>query len=98
MTSLTGKVALITGASSGLGRATALRLASQGVHVALAARRQEALAEVAAAIRPLGVSALVVPTDVTDAEQCRHAVEETVSQLGKLDILLCSAGLSMRCH
>ena len=98
MKSLQGKVALITGASSGLGRATALRLARAGVHVALAARRREALEDCAQEIRAQGVSALVVPTDVTEPEQCRSAVEDTVRQLGRLDILLCSAGLSMRSY
>jgi NAD(P)-dependent dehydrogenase (short-subunit alcohol dehydrogenase family) len=98
MTSLQGKVALVTGASSGLGRATALRLARQGVQVALAARTRTALEETAAEIRGLGTPALVLPTDVTVADQCRHAVEETVHRLGKLDIVLCSAGLSMRSY
>jgi len=98
MTSLHGKVALVTGASSGLGRATALRLAREGAHVALAARTQPALEEIAGEIRALGKGALVVPTDVTRAEECRQAVAQTVEGLGKLDILLCSAGLSMRCY
>jgi dehydrogenase/reductase SDR family member 7B len=97
MTSLKGKVALITGASSGIGRATALRLAGLGVRVALAARTRATLDEAAREIRNLSASALVLTTDVTDAGHCRHAVEETVSQFGQLDILLCSAGLSMRC-
>lgn len=98
MTSLKGKVALITGASSGLGRATAIRLAGLGVQVALAARNQQALDEVAVTIRSLGVTAQVIPTDVTETDQCRRAVDTTIAQFGKLDILLCSAGLSMRCH
>jgi NAD(P)-dependent dehydrogenase (short-subunit alcohol dehydrogenase family) len=98
MKSLAGKVALITGASSGLGQATALRLAGHGVHVALAARAQERLEQTATAIRSAGVPALVLPTDVTDAEACRHAVAATVERFGRLDILLCSAGLSMRSY
>src|SRR5438309_1739735 len=96
MKSLQGKVALITGASSGLGRATAIRLAGLGVQVALAARTRETLEETASTIRAFGVPALVLPTDVTLSEECRHAVAETVGRFGKLDILLCSAGLSMR--
>ena len=83
---------MITGASSGLGRATALRLASQGVQVALAARTQDKLEEIAGEIRDLGGQALVLPTDVTQAEECRRAVEETVRHFGKLDILLCLSG------
>jgi NAD(P)-dependent dehydrogenase (short-subunit alcohol dehydrogenase family) len=93
---LHGKVALITGGSSGIGRATALRLGSFGVRVVVAARTEAALEEVAAEIKALGVEALVVPTDVTEAEQCRRAVERTVEHFGRLDVLLCSAGVSMR--
>jgi NAD(P)-dependent dehydrogenase (short-subunit alcohol dehydrogenase family) len=93
---LHGKVALITGASSGIGRATALRLASFGVRVALASRTVPALEEVARQIKAFGVEALAVPTDVTDREQCRRAVETTVAHFGRLDVLLCSAGVSLR--
>ena len=96
MNGLANKVALITGASSGIGRATAIRLAAQGVHVALAARTASALAEVVAEIEARDGRALAIPTDVTDAEQCRIAVERTVEHFGQLDILVCSAGVSMR--
>lgn len=96
MPSLQGKTALITGASSGIGRATALRLAECGAIVALAARTESALHEVAGEIRSRNGKALVVPTNVTDPEQCRQAVETTVRELGRLDLLLCSAGVSMR--
>jgi NAD(P)-dependent dehydrogenase (short-subunit alcohol dehydrogenase family) len=91
-----GKTALITGASSGIGRAAAVRLAKLGADVVLAARTESALAEVAGEVKSLGRRALVAPTDVTDPEQCRRMVETTVEQLGKLDILLCCAGVSMR--
>jgi NAD(P)-dependent dehydrogenase (short-subunit alcohol dehydrogenase family) len=94
--SLHGKVALITGGSSGIGRGSAIRLASLGVRVAIAARRVEALEEVADEIKALGAEALSVPTDVTDPEQCRRAVETAAWHFGRLDILLCSAGVSMR--
>lgn len=90
------KVVLITGASSGIGRATALRLAGLGAHVALAARNVTALQEVARAAIDLGRQAVVVPTDVSDPDQCRQAVAITVQHLGQLDILICSAGVSMR--
>jgi NAD(P)-dependent dehydrogenase (short-subunit alcohol dehydrogenase family) len=93
---LAGKVALITGSSSGIGRATALRLAGHGVRVTLAARRAEALAEVAAAVARGGGEAAVVPTDVTDADQCERAVAAAVGRFGRLDLLVCSAGVSMR--
>jgi NAD(P)-dependent dehydrogenase (short-subunit alcohol dehydrogenase family) len=93
---LCNKVVLITGGSSGIGRATALRLASLGAKVAVAARGEEALRQVAREAAGLGAEALAVPTDVTDADQCRRAVESTVDRFGRLDILICSAGLSMR--
>jgi NAD(P)-dependent dehydrogenase (short-subunit alcohol dehydrogenase family) len=98
MDSLRNKTALITGASSGIGRATALRLADHGAQVALAARNRDALEELSAEIQKAGGAALVLPTDVTDAEQVRRAVERTVAHFGKLDLLICSAGLSMRAY
>ena len=93
---LRDKVVLITGASSGIGRATALRLAGQGCPVALAARNQVALDAVRRECEARGGRALVVPTDVADAEQCRQAVEKTITELGRLDIALACAGMSMR--
>lgn len=93
---LSGKVALITGGSSGIGRATALRLASFGARIAVASRTVKALDEVVGEAETLGVEALAVPTDVTDVEQCRRAVETTAERFGRLDILVCSAGVSMR--
>jgi NAD(P)-dependent dehydrogenase (short-subunit alcohol dehydrogenase family) len=98
MESLRNKTALITGASSGIGRATALRLASLGVQVALASRNREVLEQVRAEIEQAGGAALVAPTDVTQAEQVRQAVAATVERFGKLDLLLACAGLSMRAY
>jgi NAD(P)-dependent dehydrogenase (short-subunit alcohol dehydrogenase family) len=95
---LHGKVVLITGGSSGIGRATALRLAGLGARLALAARNREALADVGRAVKDLGSEALALPTDVTEADQVRLAVDATVERFGGLDILLCSAGLSMRAY
>jgi dehydrogenase/reductase SDR family protein 7B len=95
---LSGKVALITGASSGIGQAAAVRLAGHGVAVALAARNQQALNETCQRISVAGGRALAAPTDVTDSEQVRRAVEATIAQFGQLDILLCSAGLSLRAY
>jgi len=96
MHSLQGKVVLITGGSSGIGRATALRLAGLGARVAVAARTAAALDEVVREAARLGAEALAVPTDVTDREQCRRAVAAAVERFGCLDVLLCSAGVSLR--
>ena len=98
MESFRNKTVLITGASSGIGKATALRLASHGAQIALAARNRDALELVRQEIENAGGAALVVPTDVTEAEQVRQAVENTVERFGKLDILIASAGLSMRAY
>jgi NAD(P)-dependent dehydrogenase (short-subunit alcohol dehydrogenase family) len=71
-------------------------LASFGVRLAVAARTVAALDEVVGEAEALGVEALAVPTDVTDREQCRRAVETTAARFGRLDMLVCSAGVSMR--
>jgi NADP-dependent 3-hydroxy acid dehydrogenase YdfG len=92
---LDGTVALVTGASSGIGEATALALASNGAAVALAARRKGRLDEVAAVIRERGGSALVVESDVTDEQQAARAIGQTVSELGRLDTLGNNAGLML---
>jgi dehydrogenase/reductase SDR family protein 7B len=92
------KVVLITGGSSGIGRAAALHLAGHGARIAVAARNRQALDEVVQSASHLGTEALAVPADVTPAEQCRQAVEATVARFGRLDVLICSAGLSMRAH
>ena len=95
---LSGKVVLITGGSSGIGRATALRLAGHGAHIVVSARNAAALEEVVRQAKDQGAEALAVPADVTDAAQCRRAVEAAVERFGRLDILLCSAGISMRAY
>jgi NAD(P)-dependent dehydrogenase (short-subunit alcohol dehydrogenase family) len=95
---LQDKVVLITGASSGIGRATATRLADHGAKVGLAARNEQALAEVVSEFEKRNQQALAIPTDVTEADQCRRAVEATVQRFGRLDILICSAGLSLRAY
>jgi NAD(P)-dependent dehydrogenase (short-subunit alcohol dehydrogenase family) len=98
MHQLRDKVVLITGGSSGIGKATALRLAGCAARVVVAGRNAAALDEVVKAAEYLGAEALAVPTDVTDPQQCRRAVEAAVKQFGRLDILICSAGLSMRAY
>ncbi|SPM36802.1 NADP-dependent 3-hydroxy acid dehydrogenase YdfG [Mycobacterium rhizamassiliense] len=90
---LANTVALVTGASSGIGAATAKALAAQGAAVALLARRADRLAELKAEIESAGGAALVVPADVTDAEQVAAAVQRTTAELGRLDILVNNAGL-----
>lgn len=93
---LQGKVVLITGGSSGIGRAAALRLAGFGARVAVSSRSADALGEVIREVGAKGAEGLAIPADVTDADQVRRAVAATVERFGQLDVLLCSAGLSMR--
>lgn len=88
----TAKVALITGASRGIGAATALAMADNGFDVALASRTVEDLEEVAALCGQKGVRTLVVQTDVTEEDQVRRAVTRTAEELGRLDVLVNNAG------
>lgn len=90
---MTGKVALITGASSGIGRATAIKFASEGCQVALVARRGDQLAEVVRTIQTYGGEAKAIPADVTQEADIERAVRETVAALGRLDVLVNAAGL-----
>ncbi|HEX6817591.1 MAG TPA: SDR family NAD(P)-dependent oxidoreductase [Ktedonobacterales bacterium] len=92
---LDGTVALVTGASSGIGEAAARALAAQGASVALAARRRERLDDLAREIGKEGGRTLVIETDVTDKEQARAAVERTVAELGRLDTLVNNAGVML---
>jgi NADP-dependent 3-hydroxy acid dehydrogenase YdfG len=91
-TSLDGTVALITGASSGIGEATARLLAARGAKVAVAARRLDRLERLAKEIGGDGHTALAIESDITDQEQAIAAVERTVDELGRLDILVNNAG------
>jgi short-subunit dehydrogenase len=90
------KIVVITGASSGIGRVTAVEMAKAGAKVALAARRQNLLEEVATEIRSLGREALVIPTDVTDISQIEQLVKEVVERWGRIDILVSNAGQYIR--
>ncbi len=92
---LDGTVALVTGASSGIGEATARALAGQGAAVALVARREERLAQLAKEIRGSGARALVLETDVTDKTQAQAAVARTMAELGRLDTLVNNAGVGL---
>lgn len=90
------QVVLVTGASSGMGKATALEFAREGATVALVARRADALKEVAAQVNSLGGKALVLPTDLADGSQARAAVEKTVEAFGRLDIVVNAAGTNLK--
>ncbi len=92
---LAGTVALVTGASSGIGAATASALAAQGAAVALAARRTDRLDALAADIRGQGGTALVLKSDITDQQQATDAVQQTVAELGRLDTLINNAGVML---
>jgi NAD(P)-dependent dehydrogenase (short-subunit alcohol dehydrogenase family) len=87
------RVALVTGATSGIGRATALRLAMGGAKVAAVGRNDEALKEVTSEIESQGVEALAVHADVTSEADAQRAVAETVARLGALDVLVNAAGI-----
>jgi NADP-dependent 3-hydroxy acid dehydrogenase YdfG len=92
---LDGTVALVTGASSGIGEATAAELAGRGAAVAIAARRRDRLGALAGRIEDAGGRVLVLETDVTDPEQARASVEETVEGLGRLDTVINNAGVML---
>ncbi|MGH9703029.1 MAG: 3-oxoacyl-[acyl-carrier-protein] reductase [Candidatus Acidiferrales bacterium] len=94
MFSLQDKVALVTGASQGIGRATALALAEAGAKVSLAARSREKLAALASEIEAAGGKALAVSMDVADAGQVKAGFQQTLSHFGRLDILVNNAGVA----
>jgi len=88
------QVAIVTGASAGIGKSLALLLASQGAKVAIAARRAERLEDVAAECRRLGGEALAIPTDVKNEAQCKTLIEKTIASYDRLDMLINNAGLA----
>jgi NAD(P)-dependent dehydrogenase (short-subunit alcohol dehydrogenase family) len=95
MMNMSKPITVITGASSGIGEALAYHLAAQGGALALAARRAEALEKVAQGCRERGGQAITIPTDVTQADDCRRLIEHTIAAYGRLDTLVNNAGVSM---
>ena len=92
--SLAGRVALITGASQGIGHACAVKLAESGARVGVAARNREKLDAVASQINAAGGSAAVFPMDVADDEQIKTACKAAIEHFGKVDILVNNAGIT----
>jgi NADP-dependent 3-hydroxy acid dehydrogenase YdfG len=93
-----GKVAIVTGASTGIGRALALALVRAGSRVVLASRNIQALENLSQEIRQLGGQALVVPTDVTSTEQVARLIDRTEQEWGAIDMLFANSGLYVRGH
>ncbi len=92
--SLSGRVAFITGASQGIGRACALKLAQKGAAVAVAARNREKLNELVREIEAAGGKAAAFVLDVTDEEQVKSTIKAVIAQFGKIDILVNNAGIT----
>ncbi|MDQ1234265.1 NADP-dependent 3-hydroxy acid dehydrogenase YdfG [Paenibacillus sp. SORGH_AS306] len=92
---LQGTVALVTGASSGIGEATAKSLAAQGATVVVVARRKDRLDQLATEISEQGGSAFVIEADITDQAQAQKAIEQTISKYNRLDIVVNNAGVML---
>ena len=92
--SLSGRVALVTGASQGIGRACALKLATEGATVSVAARNQDKLNELVNEIIASGGKAAAFTLDVTDEEQVKSAIKSAIAQFGKIDVLVNNAGIT----
>jgi 3-oxoacyl-[acyl-carrier protein] reductase len=93
---LKGKVAVVTGGTEGIGRATALRLAQEGAKVAICGRRQEMLDKAAAEIKKTGADVLAVAADMSKAADVERFMKSVVERFGRIDILVNNAGTSMR--
>ena len=90
------KVVVITGASSGIGRALAYEFASHGARIVMGARSEEKLQQIAADLKSRNTEVTYAPTDVTQEADCRRLIETAVTRFGGVDILICNAGISMR--
>jgi NADP-dependent 3-hydroxy acid dehydrogenase YdfG len=95
MIALTHKVAIITGASSGIGEATARQMADAGIYVALAARRKDKLDTLVSEIEKNGGTALAIEADITDKATCQNVVDHVLEVWGKVDILINNAGVML---
>lgn len=93
MNALAGKVAVVTGSSSGIGKAIALTFGERGATVVVSARRKTLCEQVAASIREAGGKAVSIPTDVVDEAQIERMISETVRQFGRVDVLVNNAGI-----
>ena len=93
MNSFQGKVSIVTGATSGIGRATAILLAKKGSKVVISGRREAEGAEVVSEIAKLGGEAIFVKTDVTSKQDVKNLVDKTISQFGKVDVAILNAGV-----
>ncbi|MFN3401195.1 MAG: SDR family NAD(P)-dependent oxidoreductase [Ferrovibrio sp.] len=91
---LSNKVAIITGSSRGIGRAIAIRMAQHGAKVVISSRKAEACEKVAAEIKDAGGEAIVVPCNVSDKAQLQALVDATVTQWGRVDVLVCNAAVN----
>ena len=92
----TGKVVVITGASSGIGEALVYAFADRGAKVVMGARNSAKLAEIAAQLFTRGIESAFEATDVTREEDCKRLIDKALSAFGRIDILICNAGISMR--
>lgn len=96
MKNFNGKVAIVTGASSGIGEALAREFAAQGMKVVLGARSVQKLQLVAGDIRARGGEAVYCAADVSKPEECKALIDTAVREYGRIDVLICNAGMSMR--
>lgn len=93
---MNGKTVIITGASSGIGKALAFETAKKGAQIVIAARREDRLIEIKNKLESQGHEVLYVKTDVSSETDCKNLIEKTIEKFGKIDILINNAGISMR--